>query len=471
MFIFNIASFSQTVLFDNTHDQNVGNSDWTISGGYSDFADLLEKNGYKIIKEKTYLWDNLSKIDILVIPEPNKPFNKSEIINILKFVKNGGNLFLIANHGGADRNGNSYDSVKVFNEFVYHFGITINSNHFSEIGLKILNSKINHKVKTIAAFAGSTINIIDSDLSTPIIYSENGIFGTESHYGKGKVITIGDSAIFDDGTGTDGKHLHNVFNSITYDHQQFALNIFTYLSNKDFIFFNKEIPFNELKENSITIDIFHGNNGADNTEQFMTDISELKNVYYSSTPLNDKILKKTDILIIHEPNIPFTQKEIYLLKKYKDVKIIFLASSSFNALNLDYTNELIKRISGKDLYFHKNQVLDSKMSVEGKPWTFISEEKIYKTIVFSACSVGGSEKHSALLKSSTNSYTDGEPALKGSSSLIIRSDDLRITLIGFSLFSNYNFSKSIFYSDNYKKVLHNTENYIKYLIKKIDGDV
>jgi hypothetical protein len=140
-------------------------------------------------------------------------------------------------------------------------------------------------------------------------------------------------------------------------------------------------------------------------------------------------------------------------------------------LNLEYTNELIKKITGKDLYFNKNQVLDAKMSVEGKPWTFIAEEKIYRTVVFSACSVGGSEKFDILLSSGKDSYTDGEPEVNGPSPLIIRSRDLRLTLAGFSLFSNYNFSNSIFYSENYKKVLHTTENYIKYLIKKIDGDV
>ena len=105
------------VLFDSSHSQDSGNSDWTIDGAYSDLADLLRQTGFEVRSTRGGLWENLDNIDILVIPEPNSPLGVTEIKNILDFTRNGGSLFLIGNHKGADRNGNGFDSVSVFNEF------------------------------------------------------------------------------------------------------------------------------------------------------------------------------------------------------------------------------------------------------------------------------------------------------------------------------------------------------------------
>ncbi|MCD4654403.1 GldG family protein [bacterium] len=52
----------------------------------------------------------LADIDLLIIPEPNIRYSSEEIDAIRRFVSFGGSLFMIADHGGSDRNFDGWDS-------------------------------------------------------------------------------------------------------------------------------------------------------------------------------------------------------------------------------------------------------------------------------------------------------------------------------------------------------------------------
>ena len=59
---------------------------------------------------------DLANYNVFVIPEPNIAFTSAEITAIRSFVQNGGGLFMIADHAGADRNNDGIDAAGVFNQ-------------------------------------------------------------------------------------------------------------------------------------------------------------------------------------------------------------------------------------------------------------------------------------------------------------------------------------------------------------------
>ncbi len=61
---------------------------------------------------------DLKNYDVYIVDEPNDPFTASEKTAIVRFVQNGGGLFMISDHAGADRNNNGWDAVRVWNDLM-----------------------------------------------------------------------------------------------------------------------------------------------------------------------------------------------------------------------------------------------------------------------------------------------------------------------------------------------------------------
>src|SRR5204863_692437 len=59
---------------------------------------------------------DLSHYQVFVVDEPNRLFTSAEKTAIVKFVQAGGSLFMVADHGGSDRDGDGKDSVDVWND-------------------------------------------------------------------------------------------------------------------------------------------------------------------------------------------------------------------------------------------------------------------------------------------------------------------------------------------------------------------
>lgn len=84
----------------------------TATGRYKSFADLLKRDGYRMVDfEKSFSEKSLKTIDVLVISNPlnernvsdwslptPSAFKKEEIAALKSWVTNGGSLFLIADH-------------------------------------------------------------------------------------------------------------------------------------------------------------------------------------------------------------------------------------------------------------------------------------------------------------------------------------------------------------------------------------
>ncbi len=210
LMVVSIFMFSASVLFDAGHGQDVGNADWTISGAYSDFAQSLRRF-FKV--DQTYqplTYQLLERYAALVIPEPNDPFSYDEEMAILKYVKNGGGVFFIADHEGADRNGNGWDAVSIYDDFVKRLGFEFVPDTRSQYPVKyVLKTPITQGVKKLGEWAGSTLKIFSKEVHPAVELYTHQIYVLYGTYGKGRFVAIGDSSPFDDGTGAKWKSLYD----------------------------------------------------------------------------------------------------------------------------------------------------------------------------------------------------------------------------------------------------------------------
>ena len=118
------------VLFDQSHAQTAGASDWVIDGAFSDFSDGLKAAGFQVdalertipytsqaYDTPTITLNKLKQYHVFIIGEANIPFKSSEQDAMLQYVKEGGSIFFISDHYNADRNLNRWDSSEVMNGY------------------------------------------------------------------------------------------------------------------------------------------------------------------------------------------------------------------------------------------------------------------------------------------------------------------------------------------------------------------
>jgi hypothetical protein len=259
-----LAVTPKKFLFDATKAQTAGNADWVLDadtspqrfptpaqsnitatttesfwrGGLSAWGVALAKLGHTVetLPSGTAITyggtgaQDLKNYDVYVIDEPNVRFTSAEKTAILNFVKNGGGLFLIANHSGSDRNNDGYDSARVWNDLMSTntvktnpFGITITLNNISETTSNRLsattNTILNGSQGTVTQLkysSGATMSISTTANSTVrgLIWRGSSTQGTSNimcasaTFGTGRVVAIGDSSPADDGTGATGDTLY-----------------------------------------------------------------------------------------------------------------------------------------------------------------------------------------------------------------------------------------------------------------------
>lgn len=239
------APEKMAVLFDNFHLESIGNANWTITGGYSDFADTIRSMGYRVdeIKNASVSVELLKKYDAFVIAEPNLKFSSDEESAIVEYVKGGGGLFLIADHAGADRNNDGWDAVRIFNNFSQNFGMKFADKWIKkEMPLKgkFEQTDLTCQVKYCGTWGGTTIDLSGAAKGHIFVSDQNGggAYLATSELEKGRVVAMGDSSPFDDGTGDKGAvDLTDGYNLLDCDHRQLAVNAMCYIlkkSPKDF---------------------------------------------------------------------------------------------------------------------------------------------------------------------------------------------------------------------------------------------
>jgi len=251
----------QKILFDNTKSETAGNADWVIdndqpipspsqsgitsttaetywTGGLSSWGVEMVKQGFIVETlpssgEITYgnssNAQDLSNYDVFVVCEPNNPFTTAEKIAMMNFVYNGGGLFIVADHAIADRDGDGWDALEVWNDFItnnplknnaFGFVFDVGSNISADPTLNVsslANDPILHGVKGdvlgISFFNGGMMTISTSDNSSvkAVVYQTGysntgttGVMVAYSTYGSGRVVSVGDSSVPEDETPQSG---------------------------------------------------------------------------------------------------------------------------------------------------------------------------------------------------------------------------------------------------------------------------
>lgn len=259
------SSFGATyrVLFDNTKSETAGNADWVIDdnspdpspaapASAEDWTGAISSWGYGLYTAGGYSLKtlpagrlitygntsdplDLSNFDVFVMCEPNNKFQDTEKAALISFVQNGGGLFLIADHAGADRDNDGMDARQVLNDFFTVntvssnlFGVLFDSNSITDTTSNIKTDLsyaddaaiLNGSFGAVTGFsynAGATMTVDSGANSaaraliwkTGATQGNTQVMAAISRLGNGRVVIVGDSSPADDGNGSPGNELYN----------------------------------------------------------------------------------------------------------------------------------------------------------------------------------------------------------------------------------------------------------------------
>ena len=220
-------------------------------------VETLPYNG-KITFGDTTNTQDLSNYDVFVLVEPNILFTAAEKVAWISYVKNGGGLLMVSDHGsltggtGSDRNNDGADSVDVLNDLMTNavqnspFGVSFNGNDISGSYSYVNTSSSDPLIRGAAGTVNNiefnngsniTINTSQNASVTMAIWSSSsrststGVVAYGS-YGSGRFVAFGDSSTFDDGTGDTGDTLYNSYNLSSYGNSKVILNASFWLAEK-----------------------------------------------------------------------------------------------------------------------------------------------------------------------------------------------------------------------------------------------
>ena len=272
------------VLFDNAHHQVAGGVDWIIDvtgrhpfpsvpsredawhGLLSSFGrDLLASGNYVVetlIQDRALSYDKASAVqdlkhyDIAVIVEPSSAFTDEEVKALYEFVKDGGGVLLVADHAGADRDGNGEDAVTAINGLLSRlpgatsvsdnpFGFHVLAGSFTKSGTTVAVEGANAHpvivgangtVETTGMYGAAGFAVDDASKVTTLLTekSSDEAFAIAVTYEKGRIVAIGDSSIIGDGTNFLGMSLNteNGYVDQTHDNRVLFLNAMDWLRQK-----------------------------------------------------------------------------------------------------------------------------------------------------------------------------------------------------------------------------------------------
>jgi hypothetical protein len=288
------AAQQKSILFDAAHAQTAGNADWTLdedscgtaqrfptpdqagitsstaetywNGAHSAMGVDLVKKGFHVESlpvgarisygDSTNAQD-LSHYNIFVMPEPNIALTSTEITAIRSFVQNGGGLFMISDHAGADRNNDGIDAAGVFNALMGSpsvFGITYNDNSADKTsGWFDDHPDVNYTTDTTSAivwagafgvpsstkglglFGSSSMTL--SGAAKGHIWktssthdTSSGVTFATSTYGTGRIAAIADSSVTEDATNSCGHSTFLGYNDPSYDNGLLVANGIAWLA-------------------------------------------------------------------------------------------------------------------------------------------------------------------------------------------------------------------------------------------------
>jgi len=248
----------------------------TKEGRYKAFANLVERDGYIVNRYKgSFTNENLSKGKILVIsnslneinvenwylPTPSA-FSEEEIKIVEQWVKDGGSLFLIADHmpmAGAAEDLAGVFGFEFTNGFVFHISTSQGTAYFETNDSTLVESRITkgrsatENVKNVVSFTGQAFKI-PSDATSVLKFNSEYVNtlpdtawvfkdiprtpvkgwsqGAYKKFGKGRVVVWGEAGMFTAQLAGPGKIKFGMSRDIAKENYQLLLNIIHWLDGK-----------------------------------------------------------------------------------------------------------------------------------------------------------------------------------------------------------------------------------------------
>ena len=264
------TSQSPVVLLDEAH-----HNFHTMDGRYRPFVDILESDGYLVEKQtEKFTKTTLARADILIISNalhiknvenwdlPNySAFSREEIEVVYQWVKDGGSLFLIADH---------MPFPKAAEDMAAIFGFQFNNGYVEELTNKAQLFAVNkgtllahpilkgigikEEITSVKAFTGQAflsppnakplLVFGDSAMSympekswefpadIPEISVEGWNQGATLEFDKGRIVVFGEAAMFTAQVSSKEKMKMGVIAEGAEQNEQFLLNIMHWLSRK-----------------------------------------------------------------------------------------------------------------------------------------------------------------------------------------------------------------------------------------------
>ena len=253
-------------LFDASHAETAGNADWVLdidagvvpryptpaasgitsttpetywTAAISAWGVSLVKLGHQVEQLPTGTAisygntanpQDLANYSVFVVDEPNTLFTAAEKTAILRFVQNGGGLFMISDHDISDRNNDGFDSPDIWNDLMANntvqanpFGFKVNLDNITENSANVrtgTNPIMNGSqglVSQLSFHNGATMTLNPTQNSTVqgLVWRTTATQGNSlamaasSTFGTGRVVIVGDSSPADDGTGSPGNTVYD----------------------------------------------------------------------------------------------------------------------------------------------------------------------------------------------------------------------------------------------------------------------
>ncbi|MDF1565848.1 MAG: hypothetical protein P1V51_22625 [Deltaproteobacteria bacterium] len=254
------------VLFDAAHGQRAGNADWIVdtsgrdptpanpsveddwNGAYSAFGVDLVRTGRFVVE---ILTDGesfgqggvaLAGYDLVVIPEPNNRLGGTEIDALDAYLRGGGGLLLIGNHGGSDRDNDGWDAVDVLNEALQGkaWGAALIGDRLSGAARATPDDALTDgpfgTADALGAFAGSSVRLeagLDTDLRVVASVPGRATLALAGRVGQGRLLLHGDSSAADDGTDSGGNtNIYDAWHDPEQTNAAFFLNAASWLAGE-----------------------------------------------------------------------------------------------------------------------------------------------------------------------------------------------------------------------------------------------
>lgn len=193
------AAPSKRLLFDVGHGETLD----ITSDDYRDFKEFLKENKYEIwqLSQSPVNADMLKDYDIYIIGGPhNTKFEEEEIVEILKYLRDGGAIIIANTSGGDQHNNTNLNSMAThlgyqFNgDFLAHENDFENDDFYQCVVKGIALDPLVMGVRSIYAGNTCTIKIVDPSGAKSLIFSHepwiesrhiavNGFMGLGRHLG------------------------------------------------------------------------------------------------------------------------------------------------------------------------------------------------------------------------------------------------------------------------------------------------